>query len=277
MKLGIIIDSSSGLTQKETNDKGWGYFPLHIFIDGKDFREGIDITNEEVCKVIDINTKTKTSVTSPGEIMNVLEGMKDSFDHILILTISSKLSSQFSNVSSLTLEDEKVTVFDTKAVSIGIELMANRAVYLAKNGQEIKSILEQLEIIRKNNMCLVIPKQLEWLVKGGRVNKKIASMANMLKIVPIIKLEDGELSKHGKGRTFEKTIMKSAKEIFNNFPKNNLNLSLVHSGNANVQEYSEKISEKFNVDVSIKMLPSSIIMHIGLGAIVLFAWSKILN
>ncbi|TCG10757.1 hypothetical protein C4B24_03950 [Mycoplasma marinum] len=209
--------------------------------------------------------------------MNVLEGMKDSFDHILILTISSKLSSQFSNVSSLTLEDEKVTVFDTKAVSIGIELMANRAVYLAKNGQEIKSILEQLEIIRKNNMCLVIPKQLEWLVKGGRVNKKIASMANMLKIVPIIKLEDGELSKHGKGRTFEKTIMKSAKEIFNNFPKNNLNLSLVHSGNANVQEYSEKISEKFNVDVSIKMLPSSIIMHIGLGAIVLFAWSKILN
>ncbi|WP_430001023.1 DegV family protein, partial [Mycoplasmopsis bovis] len=60
----------------------------------------------------------------------------------------------------------------------------------------------------------VIPKYNRYLVKGGRLHPAAALVARMLKLVPIIKWEDGQLMKENIGRNFEKTISKNLSQKY---------------------------------------------------------------
>ena len=66
MKLAIVVDSSSGLTEKQAKERGWHYLPLYLTIDGKEYRDGIDLTVDTFLDVYKKDSKTHTSCTPIG-------------------------------------------------------------------------------------------------------------------------------------------------------------------------------------------------------------------
>ncbi|WP_334687351.1 DegV family protein [Mycoplasmopsis felis] len=62
----------------------------------------------------------------------------------------------------------------------------------------------------------LIPKHNDYLVKGGRLSPAAATIAKLLKIVPLIRFENGKLEKQGKGRLFLKSIFNEIDIKFNN-------------------------------------------------------------
>ena len=60
----IIVDSICGLTQQEAHKQGYGYLPIWIFDGEKRYKDGIDITTEEIIKKQFAGANLKTSQPS---------------------------------------------------------------------------------------------------------------------------------------------------------------------------------------------------------------------
>ncbi|TCG11228.1 DegV family protein [Mycoplasma marinum] len=274
MKLGIIVDSSTGLTKKEVSSRGWGFVPLHVFLNEQDFADGIEITTEEVYQKLNLDTNVRTSASSPAEILELFEAMSSKYDHVIVYGLSKELSSQTSNLTLFSNDFENIHVINSLGLSQIIVSECERAQRLAKEGKEIEEIVESLRKNTKGYEALLIPHSLDWLVKGGRVNSTVATMASMLKIVPIIKFKDGKLDRHGKGRIFSKTLVKVTKEIIERFDGEEYDLYALHAGNKMIDEHINNLESITNKKIKKLFFPSTIALHVGLEAIGILAIYK---
>ncbi len=274
MKLGIIIDSSSGLSKKEAEERGWGFLPLHIFLDKVDYADGIDINMQGVYDKLTLDTEVRTSASSPAEVLKEFERMSKEFDEVIVYPLSSGLSSQISNLTMFAKDFPNIHVFDSHGLA-GINIIrCEQAEKMANDGMDIENILEELNRTKDDHFAILLPHSLDWLVKGGRVGPKVASMASMLKIVPMISFEEGALKKHGKGRTFQKTLVKGSKDVISKFETSECVFFLYHVDNKEVKDHSKRILETTGVKVKEMLLPSAIALHVGLEAIAIFIVKK---
>ncbi len=274
MKLGIIVDSSSGMSETEARAKGWGYLPLHIFMDGVDYAEGRDITADDVYKRLTIETTTRTSSSSSADILEEFKKMSKEYDHVIFYPLSSGLSGQYSTTSMFAKEFKNVHVFESHSLSLQAKWSAEYAEKLAEKGKSIEEILEALEETKDNAFAIIAPGTLDWLVKGGRVKPNVAAMANMLKIVPLIKFEHGELTKYGKGRTYNKTVLKAIKGVQEHFGGEDYKLLVIHTSHPELEKYVELAEETTGKKAIVISLPTVITMHVGLKAIVIAGVKK---
>ncbi len=269
MKLGIIVDSSSGLSEKEARAKGWGYLPLHIFMDGVDYAEGRDITAEEVLDKITIDTVTRTSSSTPADILAEYKVMAKKYDYVFVYPLSSGLSGQYSSLATFAKEFNNIYVFDSHSLSLQATWGSEYAEKLASEGKSIEEILKALEKTKDDAFAIVVPGTLDWLVKGGRVKSNVAAMANMFKIVPMIKFEKGELLKYGKGRTYNKTIIKGADALKAWFSEEDYRLIVLHTSHQELDIHINTIAKVIGKKPIVIPLPSTITMHVGLNAIII--------
>ncbi|MCU4117459.1 DegV family protein [Mycoplasma zalophi] len=266
MKIAIVVDSSSGLTKEQASQKSWFFLPIQIDIDNQLFKDGIDITHENVFQYIKKNSHVLTSATLLGEAINLINDLESKYDKIIIYPISQKLSSQYQMLKMVFRENEKVYVIPSQKISLPI--IMELATFEAKLNSNIK-YEEALKVFgNSENTIHLIPENGEALVRGGRLTPAAASVANLLKIVPIIEFKDGELVKYGKGRVFSKTIVKLAKDIYLKNPSNTF--ILINGNNEHIMDIAYDILDNLQInEIFISSMPPTISIHAGKGAIAL--------
>ena len=80
-KLGIILDSFSGLSAKEYSDLGIEYINNTIILDGKLYKQGIDGTLEELIDLIIGASDYKTSLPSIGLVIDMFENVSKKYEN----------------------------------------------------------------------------------------------------------------------------------------------------------------------------------------------------
>ena len=265
MKIGIIIDSSAGITKAEATKMGFEFLPLYLTINGKDYADGIDIDANKYYKNIKIDDDVRTSATPPGIIMDTLEKASKKYDHVIVYPLSKELSSQFNNISMMAKEHKNVTVIDSKGVGYMIIENLQHAKEEIEKG-DVKAAVEKINNLSSSQLGVVIPETMDWLVKGGRASSSAASMANLLKIVPLILFKDGKLDKYGKGRVFKKAVIKTADQVKDEF-KGDREWIIYNAGNKDIKEHHKNIEEALGTKVKVYPMPPIIGNHTGPGAI----------
>ena len=276
MNLGIVIDSASGITKDEAAKKNWYFLPLHFFIDDKDYRDGIDLKKETFYKNISSYSNVKTSASYIGEAQEVIDKASQKHDHVIVFTISQHLSSQNANILAATKDKKNIHVIPSKTIGPTILKAVTRAEKMSKEDANIKDIIAMIHEYNDKNFGFLIPQTLDWLVKGGRISPAIASMAKLLKIVPIIIFKDGKLDRFGKGRIFEKVVLKTsqkAKKIIEK-EKDDYEWYLMHSSSSKNNETIDKIEDALGFKTTRIFLPPVIGAHVGPGSICIFLTKK---
>ncbi len=275
MKLGIVIDSSAGITQKEAQQRGWHYLPLYLSIDGKEYADGVDLAPDEYFKKLNVNMETRTSATPPGLIEVLMEDIKDKYDFIIVYGLSQGLSSQTNNLMTFTKKYNNVYVVPSEGIGYAIVKDLECIEELAKDGTSKEDLIKQVNYMTKEQVGVVVPKSMGWLVKGGRISPKAAAMANMLKIVPMIIFKDGKLDKYGKGRTFNKTIKKASVLLKGDLKDIEGRFILYSAGIENAEAIANSIAEAIGQDkVEIYNFPPVVVNHVGPGAGCIFYSTK---
>lgn len=274
MKLGIIIDSSAGLTKKEADERGWGFLPLHLYINGKEYIDGIDIQAKTYYSEIKLDDEVKTSASSPGEIMEILGKMSRENDHVIVYALSKGLSSQTNNIAMIARDLDNVHVVPSNNVGYAIVDACEKIEKMAKKKNvSFNDIIKEVEDIDQSIYGVAIPDTLKWLVKGGRVNNSVARMANLLKIIPLIKFENGQLDKFGKGRILKKALAKVATHFKEERP--GCKYMIYSAQNKDIEELKEIIVEHIGTkEIEIKDFPPIIGNHIGPGVIAIISYKK---
>lgn len=275
MKLAIVVDSSSGLTKKQAEERGWHFLPLYINIDGEEYRDGIDLTNENFLEVYKPNSIGKTSCTPIGEALQLLEKLSHDNDFVVVYPISMGLSSQYNNLEVISKQFPNITIIKSKRVC---HFITKDLVELEKevlsNELTLKQAVKKIEDKNYSDVeILLYPKDINVLVRGGRLAPSAAKLAKLLKIFPVIGLQDGKLEKFDKGVTFSKTFFNTAVDQYKKLTKKtNRVIMFLDVASESADHMAKEFAEK--IDYKEKMIrrpiPPVIAIHTGYEAISVF-------
>lgn len=272
MKLGIITDSSAGLTAAQAKQRGWIFLPLYMNIDKKDYADGIDMEAKDFYAQASIEQEVRTSATPPALIMDAFEKASKEFDHVIVYGLSAGLSSQTNNLTTFAKEFNNIHVIDSRGVGYAITKDLETAEKMAKQGSSIEEIVKEVTKLSHAQFGVAIPASLKWLVKGGRVSPAVAGMANLLKIVPLISFAEGKLDKYGKGRVFDKAVINVAEELVENYPNREY---IIYIGAIDGEEaLIKELKEILGRTTEIEFFPPVIATHTGPEVIAIMTREK---
>ena len=200
-KVVIMADSTSDLTQSLIQTRDIKIIPLYVNFGEQSYKDGTDITTEELYKKVDeLGYLPKSSAISPGDFMMAFEPYIEQGYDIVLLTIGSKLSGtyQAALVAKDTVEANRVHIIDTNNLSSGGGLLVLKACDLRDQGLSASDIKQAVDQITPRVRSQFAIQTMDYLYKGGRCSALSMFLGSVLAIKPIIQVNDGKLDVYKK-------------------------------------------------------------------------------
>lgn len=214
----IIADSTCDLSKELIERYDISIIPLHIVLEEKEYKDGIEISPDEIYQWSDENKTTpKTSASSIDDTMDVLRNVLDSGNEAVMFCISEKMSTT-GNVFRMAAEElgaeDKVSVIDSANLSTGIGQLVIEAAIMAKEGKTRKEITDEMEHLKPLVRASFVVDTLVYLHRGGRCSSVAAMAGGILKLHPKIVVEEGamEATKKYRGK-MDSVITNYAKDM----------------------------------------------------------------
>lgn len=198
-EVAIVTDSTSDLTKEFIGDLSINIIPLKIKLNDNYYRDGIDISKREFWKrLLTENVAPKTSQPSPAEFKELYERLfNKGYKKIISIHISSRLSGtqQAARVAKGMLNRaDDIAIIDSKAVTLVLGHQVLEAARMVKAGAKYETILERLDEMQEKMKLYFVVNDLSFLEKGGRIGRASSVIGGLLKVKPILKLENGEVT-----------------------------------------------------------------------------------
>lgn len=190
----IVTDSTAYLPEATVRQHDIRVVPLYVHFGEEAFKEGVDMSNEEFyARLKEAPTLPTTSQPSAGEFHEVFQELINGGNEVVALTISSKLSGTWNSAMAAKemLPEAGVSVIDSLSTSVGLRMMVDAALEAAAAGATRQEIVEQIEGISQRMSILFVVDTLEYLAKGGRIGNAKAFLGTILKVKPILAIQDG--------------------------------------------------------------------------------------
>lgn len=280
MRIAVVTDSNSGITQMEAKELGLTVIPMPFYIDGKTYLEDISLTQEEFYKFLKADADVSTSQPSPAEVTETWDKLfAEGYEQIIHIPMSSGLSGSCQTAMMLANDDEyegRVFVVDNQRIANTMYQAAVDAQAMAEKGYTGQQIHDRLMETKFDSSIYIVMETLKYLKKGGRITPAAAALASLLKIKPVLQIQGEKLDSFAKARTTKKGMnimleqaVKDAKERFGGI--DNVYIGVCHSDNETAAlKFRSELTKHFPLseeDIMIKPLSLSVACHIGEGAI----------
>ena len=286
MKIAVVTDSNSGITQAQAKEMGITVLPMPFMIDGETYYEDITLTQEQFYQRLKDNSDISTSQPTPDSIMKLWDELLKEYDQIVHIPMSAGLSGSCATAMMLAGEDEyegNVFVVDNHRISVTQYQSVKDAMMLADMGMDGAQIKKRLEETVADSVIFVTADTLKYLKKGGRITPAAAALGTLLRIKPVLIILGEKLDSFAKARTMKqaKTLMMNAiqKELderLHDSECKDCHLAIAHSDNEEAAlEFKKEVEERFpDADIYLAPLSLSIACHIGPGSLALTATRK---
>ncbi|MDO4265641.1 MAG: DegV family protein [Eubacteriales bacterium] len=287
MKIAVVTDSHSGISQEEAKQLGLYVIPAPFIVDGRQYEEGINLTEREFYEKMEAGADLSTSQSSPADILDLWDRLLEEYDQIVCIPLSSGLTGAYQTMTMLA-EDEpyegRVFPVDNTTVSVTERIAALNALALAKQGYDGAGIKRILEENRKNNLIFITVTTLKYLKKGGRITPAAAALGTLLKIKPVLKIDGEKLDAFAKVRTMSQareTMLAAIQECLTERLKDpgaeHSYIMVAHTQNAEMaEELLEIAKERWpKADFCIAPLALAIACHTGPGSLAIVAERKL--
>jgi len=188
----ISIDSCADLSQDLLERHQLRMIPLHVLVNGVDHYDN-DLTLAQLFASVDqTNTLPKTAAPSVLEFVQFFDVEGEN----IYFGLSSQLSATMQNaqLAKDQLQNPELYLVDSLNLSTGIGLLALKAADLRDEGWSAQEIVDHVTNLRSKVRTSFVIDTMEYLHKGGRCTGVQAFVGSMLKIRPIIHVqEDGAL------------------------------------------------------------------------------------
>lgn len=197
-RVAVITDSIACIPRDLLDNYSIGIIPLNFYINGKVYRDGVDITPSEAYQLFLKDPGTfKTSGASPGACLDAFHQALHQSKSIFAVIISSQLSALFSTAEAagkqaqMEFPGTSVVVMDSLTAAAAEGLIALSAAQAANAGMSLVEVQAIAEKIREKVKVVAYMDTVRHIYRSGRI-PKIASVAgSMLKIKPIFTFANG--------------------------------------------------------------------------------------
>ena len=285
MKIAVVTDSNSGITQAQGKELGITVLPMPFMIDGNEFFEDISLTQQEFYGKMEEDMDISTSQPSPESIVELWEALLEEYDGIVHIPMSSGLSGSCQTALMLAEEfDGRVQVVNNHRISVTQRQSALDALEMAGKGMDAVQIKEVLERTGSESTIYITVDTLKYLKKGGRITPAAAALGTLLRLKPVLTIQGEKLDAFAKARTMKqaKSMMISAiqhdlEKRWDDKEGKKTHLEIAHT---NCEEAALQLKEELlelfpDTDIHIDPLSLSVACHIGPGALAIAAVKKL--
>jgi DegV family protein with EDD domain len=196
MSIRIVTDSSCDLPQGILDDYGITVVPLYINIGSESYLDGVTMSREEFYEGLpDFDSHPMTSVPGPGTFIEAFDELADGgAKEILAIHVAGSLSAMVNSARLAAEEWDKlpVTVFDSGNLTLGTGFQAMAAAKAASEEQTMDEIVTLLKDQAARTYCFAALDTVEFLRRSGRLTRFQSSLASILQIKPLLKMNSGE-------------------------------------------------------------------------------------
>ncbi len=279
-KIGIVTDSTADFPEGMAEELEINIIPIHIFVDGNDYLHGVTISNQDVVECLNEDRDVKTAPPFPSEYSDFYTKLAGKYDRILSFHVSSDLSDCYksANNSMRIISNEaaeKITLIDTRNVSVGQALIIKKVAELKKKNNSPDSIKKIIEPFIKNSMLLFTVENLYWLKRAGKLNIFSSLLGNFLNVKPVIGLKSGKLVPLGKHKGRESALEEMIKLALEEYVKFGLrqDIWIAHADAleeaVRMQETLVGISADMRSNIRVVEIGPTIAAHTGPGCLCL--------
>lgn len=206
----IVTDSSADLSAQMAEKAGVQVLPLRFTVGGKTYYNWPD--NREMdpkvfYRMLREGEVATTAAVNISQYLDMLEPILQSGTDVLVLSFSSGLSATYDS-SRLAAEElrekypqRKIFAVDTLCASLGQGLLVWHAAQLKDQGKSIEEVRDWVEENKLHLCHQFTVDDLHFLKRGGRISATTAVVGTMLKIKPVLHVDDGgKLVNIGKAR-----------------------------------------------------------------------------
>lgn len=268
----IVSDSTADLPESMVEEYKVDIVPLRVHFGEEIFLDWVDMKPDIFYeKLGESHILPRTSQPSPADFVKKYKEIGEG-ETIISIHISSNLSGTYQSamMAKDMLPELDIHVFDTKLASLAhgaVVIEAARAAREGKGKEEVLNLVK--EMIKKVRVYFMV-NTLEYLQKNGRIGRAQAMLGTLLKVKPILTLEDGIVTPKEKARGKARALDRLVKICLEEYgPDQPVKIALLHG---NVLEEALKLQDKiegvFNFEEAIiSELGAVIGSHTGPGVV----------
>lgn len=274
MKIAVLTDSGSGLNQQEAQQLGIYYLPLQVLRQEEQYLDGITIDLHQVYQFLHEGQLMSTSMPPMGMIEQVFTQMKDAgVDTVIAVPITSGLSSTASMLT-VTAQDMgiKLYIIETYTTCYIQRYLTECAKRLVDQGLDVETIVGRLREAAADSNSLIIPDDLQHLMRGGRLTPLAATLGSLLKIKPILQLNEksaGKIDVYDKVRTMSRAQQKVINAYAAAMQDDHYVVACIHTDSFNACQglYEKMAAVKPGCQFHLDDIGAVISVHTGIGCL----------
>lgn len=272
MSIHIVTDTTSDIPPSVLETLPISVIPLYIALNGKSYKDNIEITREEFYDALPTaDPHPTTAAPSPAQYKNMYDQLADQgVTTIFSIHISSTLSAVYQSAVSAAEQYERIDIIpiDSGNLSMAEGLVVIKAAQAAAAG---KSVEEVQAVINEAIPCAHAFAKLDtidYLLRGGRMSAIQYNVVSILGIKPILKMNNHH-SRMEIARTKSKAYEKVVEVAMEKYPKSEL-FGITHANALDqVNSLIQKLTQAFPglPEPLISGVTPALGAHVGPGAL----------
>ncbi len=280
----ITVNSTVDLPKEWLTERGVPVVPLSYTIDGETYQDMNGLSAKEFFGKLRAGKMAVTSQVNPDDAKEALRPFLEEGKDILHLGFSSALSGTLNSmrIAADELKEEypnrSITVIDTLCACMGEGLLLY---YALKKKSEGCSMEETAKWVEENKLHIchnVTIDDLNHLQRGGRISKTVAVLGGMVKIKPMIHMDDqGALQVIGKERGRKKSLNKIVDTAVAQSEGWENDIIMITHGDCeeDARYVAELVRKKMGIDnILINNIGTVIGSHTGPGVVAVFCMGE---
>ncbi len=230
MAVVVVTDSSARLPADLVAEWGIRVVALHVLVDGRDLRDGVD----EVPADLYQRPQVSTAGASPAELAAVYRAalVDSGGDGVVAVHISTALSSTLGAAEYAAREfGSAVRVIDSGSAGMGIGFVALAAARAARRGAALDAVAAQAAAAVPRVHAFIVVQRLENLRRSGRIGTAASWLGTALAVKPLLRIEDGALVLSARVRTTSKATAAMIEQVLEVVGERRAALAVQHVDN----------------------------------------------
>lgn len=284
----IIADSTCDLSDEIINKYNIGMVPLTINIEGKEYKDRVDIQPDEFySKMENLEEEPKTSMPNPGEYIKTFdESYKNGFDKIICICMSSGTSGSYQSaviamnqyLNENPNNHAEIYVVDSKSMSHGSGYLVLKTALLLEKEFSFQELINFNELYKTNIKHFLAVDDLSHLIKSGRLTNASAIIGKLLRLKPIMSMKNGKGAIVAKERGKKRVLKYYVREYIKRVDKEaNKFIIIGYTSDIMIAKNLKKLlldKCDFKGYIYLMQMGVSVGTHVGLGAVSMFFIEK---
>lgn len=280
----LSAEAACDLPKELINKYNVSIMPMHYYIDDKEYLSSTSpLTIKDICNQMRNGARTQTTQVNEAEVEEYLTSLLKEGKDILHISFSSAMSGTYNNFKAVaerlnSTHNNQIYVVDSLCQSFGDGLfIAQIFDYCTENNLSIRDAVNYAEKIKLSVGHFFIVDDLKYLARGGRISASVALIGNLLKLKPVLHLDNnGVICQLNKVLGRKKSIQMLIQNFKNNYSAltNKVFISQADCLEDAIFLKNELLKYFPNLDVVINDLGPIIVSHSGPGTMALFFFSN---